>query len=165
MIDLSNLTTVHTAISVIAIVAGFLLLPALLRGQVMPLWTGIFLWTAIATSATGFLFPFNGFLPSHGVGILALAALVPTVAALRPFRLVGPWHRVYAAGAVVNLYLLVFVLVAQAFQKVPALHALAPTGSEPAFAAVQSLVLVVFAVLGWRAVRAVREPAIRPLRV
>jgi hypothetical protein len=164
MIDLSTLTTVHTAISVIAIAAGLALLPGLLRGQVVPMWTGLFVWTAVATSATGFLFPFNGFLPSHGVGVLALLTLVPTVAALQHFRLAGPWHRVYVLGAVVNLYLLVFVLVAQAFLKVPALNRLAPTGSEPAFAVAQAVVLVVFVVLGWRALRAVRSPAILAAR-
>ncbi|WP_374440977.1 hypothetical protein [Stella sp.] len=164
MIDLSTLTTVHTAISLIAIVAGFVLLPGLLRGQVARTWTGLFVWTAVATSATGFLFPFNGFLPSHGVGILALATLAPTVAALHVFRLDGAWHRIYAAGAALNLYLLVFVAIAQAFLKVPALNRLAPTGSEPAFSIAQVVALAVFAALGWRAVRAVRPPAIRPIR-
>lgn len=165
MIDLSTLTTVHTAISLIAMVAGFVLLPGLLRGQVVPMWTGLFVWTAVATSVTGFLFPFNGFLPSHGVGIVALLSLAPTVAALHAFRLDGAWHHVYAAGAALNLYLLVFVAIAQAFLKVPLLNALAPTGSEASFVAAQLVALVAFTVLGWRAVRAIRTPAIRPLRV
>ena len=36
-------------------------------------------------------------------------------------------------GAVIALYLNVFVLIAQLFQKVPALIAMAPTQSEPPF--------------------------------
>jgi hypothetical protein len=44
----------------------------------------------------------------------------------------------------VSLYLNVFVLVAQLFMKVPALHALAPTQSEPPFKITQLVVLVVF---------------------
>jgi len=55
---------------------------------------------------------------------------------------------------VTALYLNVFVLVAQAFLKIAALHALAPTGSEPAFAIAQGIVLVLFIVLGFRALRA-----------
>lgn len=45
---------------------------------------------------------------------------------------------------VVSLYLLVFVGVVQAFLKVPPLHALAPTGSEPPFAIAQAIVLAAF---------------------
>jgi hypothetical protein len=44
----------------------------------------------------------------------------------------------------VALYLNVFVLVAQLFQKVPALSAIAPTQSEPPFLGAQLAVMVVF---------------------
>jgi hypothetical protein len=54
---------------------------------------------------------------------------------------------------VVSLYLLVFVLIAQLFAKVPALNALAPTGSEPPFAVAQLICLAVFVWIGWRALR------------
>ena len=49
--------------------------------------------------------------------------------------------------AVTALYLNVFVLIAQMFQKVPMLKALAPTQSEPPFLVTQGVVLAVFAVL------------------
>jgi hypothetical protein len=58
-----------------------------------------------------------------------------------------------AVGLVVSLYLLVFVLIARLFTKVPALRALAPTGSEPAFAVAQLVCLAVFVWIGYRAVR------------
>jgi hypothetical protein len=51
-------------------------------------------------------------------------------------------------SAVVALYLNVFVLIAQLFQKVPQLKALAPTQSEPPFAVTQLGVLVLFVLLG-----------------
>jgi len=54
---------------------------------------------------------------------------------------------------VVSLYLNCFVLVVQAFLKVPALHALAPQGTEPAFVLTQGLVLVLFVIAGFIAVR------------
>lgn len=53
--------------------------------------------------------------------------------------------------AIAALYLNSFVLIAQAFLKVPALHALAPTGTEPAFAVAQGLFLLAFLALGYRA--------------
>ena len=47
----------------------------------------------------------------------------------------------------ISLYLNVFVLVVQLFQKVPALKALAPTQSEPPFAVTQLVVLALFVLL------------------
>jgi hypothetical protein len=60
----------------------------------------------------------------------------------------GGWLRTYVITAVIALYLNVFVLVAQLFLKVPALHALAPTGTESPFKAAQGIVLVAFIILG-----------------
>ncbi|BBK32416.1 hypothetical protein EDC65_1214 [Stella humosa] len=162
--DLSTLTTIHTGLSLIALAAGVPVIASLLHGRIATAWTGVFLWTAVATSVTGFIFPFNGFLPSHGVGVIALAVLVPTLAGLYLFGLRDNWRRIYAAGAVASEYFLVFVAVAQAFQKVPALRALAPTQAEPPFAIAQAIVLVVFLWLGWRVLRAAR-PAIVTRRV
>jgi hypothetical protein len=66
--------------------------------------------------------------------------------------------------AVMSLYLNVFVLIVQTFQKVPALRELAPTQSEPPFAISQLIVLVMFVVLGYRAVVSFRETAAEPSR-
>ena len=48
-----------------------------------------------------------------------------------------------------GLWLNVFVLLAQIFQKTPVLAALAPEPSAPAFAVTQGLVLLLFIVIGW----------------
>ena len=66
-------------------------------------------------------------------------------------RLEGGWRRAYAIAAMLSFYLLIFVLVAQLFGKVPALRALAPTQAEPPFAIAQGIVLAVFALLTWKA--------------
>ena len=50
-------------------------------------------------------------------------------------------------GAVTALYLNVFVLIAQLFQKVPALKPLAPTQSEPPFLLTQLVLLALFVML------------------
>jgi uncharacterized membrane protein SirB2 len=53
----------------------------------------------------------------------------------------------------IALYLNVFVLVVQSFEKVPALRAMAPTQSEPPFLVAQLVVLVLFIVLTIFAIR------------
>ena len=97
---------------------------------------------------TGFFFPFHGFTPAIGLGIISLPFLAVTIFARYPKNLVGAWRWIYVVGAVVCLYFNLFVLVVQAFQKVPALHALAPTQTESPFKMTQLVVLVVSALLG-----------------
>jgi hypothetical protein len=111
-------------------------------------WTALFLATTVLTSVTGFLFPFHKFLPSHAVGIVSLLVLAVAIPALYVFHLAGSWRLTYVIGAVIALYLNVFVLIAQQFMKVPALKALAPTQSEPPFLGAQVVLRLVFVVLG-----------------
>uniref|UniRef100_UPI001952D2E7 hypothetical protein n=1 Tax=Klebsiella pneumoniae TaxID=573 RepID=UPI001952D2E7 len=82
----------------------------------------LFLATAVLTSATGYGFPFNGLLPSHVVGAIALVLLAVVLLARFVFRLAGSWRWIYAAGMVFSLYFLVFVAIAQAFMKIPVLR-------------------------------------------
>jgi len=56
----------------------------------------------------------------------------------------------------IALYLNVFVLIVQSFQKVPALQKLAPTQSEPPFSVTQGVLLVAFLILGIMAARRFR---------
>jgi len=151
VLDSQSLVLFHTALSLVGIASGLIVLYGLLTAKRMPGMTGVFLLTTIATSATGYLFQRDHVLPSHIVGALSLVILAITCAALYSFKLRGIWRAVYVVGAVASLYLNVFVLVAQAFLKVPALHTLAPTGAEPPFAIAQGIVLVLFVVLGFRA--------------
>lgn len=159
--DPTNWTGFHTWLSLIAIATGFVVLVDLIAGRERPAWTMVFLATAVATSATGFGFPFTGVLPSHIVGVVALVVLAVTVPARYHFRRAGHWNWIYAVGAVISLWLLVFVAVAQAFAKIPALKALAPTQAEPPFAIAQLVVLALFLLAGFAAVRGSRG-AVRP---
>lgn len=145
---LAVFTLFHVALSLVGIVTGFVVLFALLSAKQLNGWTATFLWTTLATSVTGFLFPFYKFLPSHGVGIVSLLVLGVTIAALYVFHLAGPWRRTYVIGTVIALYLNVFVLIAQFFMKIPALKALAPTQSEPPFLGTQVVVMLIFIFLG-----------------
>jgi hypothetical protein len=141
-------TLVHVALSLAAIGSGFVVMFGLLTSKGLDGWTAFFLATTAATSVTGFGFPVDKFLPSHAIGILSLLALAVAIYARYTRRLAGIWRRAYAVAAVIALYFNVFVLIVQAFLKVPALNALAPTQSEAPFAIAQVAVLAVFVVLG-----------------
>lgn len=145
---LAALTLVHVAISLIAILSGFIVMFGLLTGKLMNGWTAFFLSTTAATSLTGFFFPFQKFTPAIGVGIISLIVLAAAIAARYGFSLAGHWRRVYVASSVIALYLNVFVLIVQAFQKIPALKTLAPTQSEPPFLLAQLVALAGFIALG-----------------
>lgn len=161
MSGLALFTLLHVAISLVAIFAGLVVLfRGMLASRRLPGWTSVFLWTTVATSVTGFLFPFKQFLPSHAFGIISLVVLAAAIPALYKFRLAGGWRSIYVAGAVFSLYLNVFVLVVQLFVKIPALKALAPTQKEPPFLIAQGAVLLAFAILGILALKRFRpEPA------
>jgi hypothetical protein len=146
-------TTLHVAISLAGIASGIVVLVGMLTSTELDFWTGVFLATTVLTSATGFFFHVEKVLPSHIVGVLSLVLLAVAILALYAFGLAGAWRTVYVITAVMSLYLNVFVLVVQSFLKVPALHALAPKGSEPPFAITQGLVLLLFVALGVLAVQ------------
>jgi hypothetical protein len=147
--SLATFTMVHVIISLIAIVSGILVMFGLLGSSRMPAMTAIFLLFTILTSATGFLFPFEKLLPSHMIGILSLVLLAIACIALYGMKLSGAWRWIYTVTAMISLYLNIFVLIIQAFLKVPALHALAPSvpPSEPPFAIIQGVVLLFFVIV------------------
>jgi hypothetical protein len=150
-------TLFHVALSLVGILSGLIVVFGLLAGKRLNGWTALFLVTTVLTSLTGFLFPFHKFLPSHAVGIVSLLVLAITIPALYVFHLAGPWRLTYVIGAVIALYLNVFVLIAQFFMKIPTLKALAPTQSEPPFLGTQVVGMLVFIVLGFLAAK--RSPA------
>jgi hypothetical protein len=147
MFNLQTFTQIHVAISLVGIASGFVVMYGLLTGRRMGGWTALFLVTTVATSVTGFFFPFHGFTPAIGVGIVSLLVLAAVLFALYARHLAGAWRRIYVVGAVVSLYLNVFVLIVQSFQKIPVLKAIAPTQSELPFLLSQLVLVVLFIAL------------------
>ena len=137
-------TSLHVLISLIGIGSGLVVMRGLLIGRRMDGWTALFLVSTVATSVTGFGFPFDHLLPSHKVGIISLVVLALAIFARYGVHLVGAWRWIYVVSAAVALYLNVFVAVVQAFLKVPALKALAPTQTESPFLVAQLGVLMLF---------------------
>jgi hypothetical protein len=160
MTGLQIFTAGHVLISLVGIVAGFVVVFGLIAGKKLPFWTPTFIWSTVLTSVTGYFFPFTGFKPSYVVGALSLIVLAIAIYALNSKHLAGGWRSTYVISSVVALWLNFFVLIAQSFGKVPALHALAPNGNEPPFLIAQVGALVVFILLGYLAAKNFRLVAI-----
>jgi hypothetical protein len=148
MSGLAIFTLVHVGISLLGIFSGLVVMFGLLTGNLLDGWTAFFLATTVATSVTGFFFPFQRLLPSHIVGIISLVVLAVAIYARYPGHLDGAWRWIYVVGAFLAQYLNVFILIVQFFQKIPPLKAIAPNQNEPPFLITQLVVLVLFVALG-----------------
>jgi len=152
-LSLSTFTFLHVLVSLAGIGSGFVVVLGLIAGKRLPRWTALFLATTALTSLSGFLFPFKGVTPGIVLGVLSLVLLLVAVIALYRGRLAGAWRGTYVINATLALYFNFFVFIVQLFAKVPALRAIAPTQSAPAFGITQLIVLAIFvgmAILAFR---------------
>lgn len=157
----STFTTIHVLLSLVGIASGLVVLYGLIRNKSYDRWTLLFLATTVATSVTGFLFPNEHLTPGIKIGILSMVVLALAIVAKYTLALAGKWRKVFTISSVIALYFNCFVLVVQAFEKVPALHALAPQGKEPPFAVAQLILFAAFLVLGTIAMRRFRSEVIQ----
>lgn len=151
--SLATYTVIHVVISLVGIGSGLIVLFGMFSSKRLDGLTALFLVTTVLTSVTGFFFPFAHVTPGIILGILSLIVLALCIPARYTFHMAGKWRATYVITAVIALYFNCFVLIAQSFQKVPALHKLAPTGSEPPFGIAQGILLVLFIVAGIRAAK------------
>src|SRR5215475_5873402 len=107
-LSLSAFTTLHVVISLIAIVAGLVVLFGMLSSQKPGTLTGVFLLFTILTSVTGFMFPFDGITPGIVIGIISIILLAVACIGLYAMHLVGAWRGIYVLTALISLYLNVF---------------------------------------------------------
>jgi len=150
-------TVIHVLISFAGIGSGLAVAMGLISGKPLNKLTVFFLVTTVLTSLTGFGFPFTHLLPSHIVGIISLVCLAVAIAARYVLHMAGVWRSIYVVTAMISLYLNVFVLIVQSFEKVPALKALAPTQKEPPFLVAQLTVMAIFIVISILAVKKFRH--------
>ena len=148
ILGLPPLVFIHTLISLVGIVLGFIVMKGLFANDRMDSMTGWFLAMTILTSATGFILPANKIMPSHIVGVISLVILAVACYARYSKRMAGGWRVTWLTTAIMAQWFNCFVLVAQLFLKVPALHELAPEGNEPPFAIAQGVVLLAFIAAG-----------------
>jgi hypothetical protein len=145
--SLATFTQFHVIISLIAIISGIVVVLGMLGAKRLPGVTALFLFTSVATSVTGFMFP-TPFDAADVVGIISLVFLALAILALYTYKLAGVWRGAYVVSAMAALYFNCFVLVVQSFGKIPFFHALAPTQKEPPFAVAQGVVLILFIGVG-----------------
>jgi hypothetical protein len=148
-------TLLHVIITLVAIVSGLVVLFGMLAANRLPGWTALFLLTTVLTSVTGFMFSIHGFTPALGVGVVSLVLLAIALLALYGLHLAGAWRWIYVVTALSALWLNVFVLIVQAFEKVaflnPAAPVVGPPFAEPQnthFAIAQGVALAAIVVLG-----------------
>ena len=150
-------TLFHTALSLVALFAGYLMAGGMLAGKRLDGSIALFLVTTIATNLTAFGFPAEHVLPSHIVAALSLVLLAVAVVARYVKGLAGSWRAIFVVTALASLYFNVFVLIVQLFLKIPVLHDFAPTQAEPPFAITQGVALIGSIALIVRALRTFRS--------
>jgi hypothetical protein len=156
--------TLHLAICFIALLAGARVLIALCKGGGQPTFAALLLLSTVLISLTGFALPSPPGTPTPDpariLGFLELVVVAISALALYVKHLAHGWRGTYVATIVLAVYFNVFVAVTQAFMKIGFLHALAPTGKEPAFLIAQLLTLVLFVVVGVLAFKRFRGSAV-----
>jgi hypothetical protein len=161
ILGMSYFTVFHVLLSLIGILTGFIVMFGLFSGNRMDGMTAIFLVTTILTSVTGFMFPYHGPTPGIIIGIISLVLLAVAGYARYVRKMAGGTRKAYVLTAMLALYLNVFILSAQLFEKVPALHALAASSKAP-FLVSQVVVLIFFILFTTRPVKGFRGEALRP---
>jgi hypothetical protein len=149
--------TLHLALCFIGLLAGALVLTALVTGRRSPTWDAVLLLSTALISITGFVLPSPPGTPTPDpariVGVIELVVVGLAALALYVNHLARAWYGLYIVTIVVAVYFNVFVTVVQAFLKISFLHTFAPTGKEPPFLIVQVLVLALFGAIGVTAFR------------
>jgi hypothetical protein len=159
-LSVTNFTILHVAISLIAIASGLVVVFGMIGSHRLPRTTALFWVMTVLTTVTGFMFFLSPtqakvLTPATATGIVATIAFLPGLFALYAKHLYGKWRWIYTISFVFSLYLNIFVLIVQTFQKVklvnPAAPMLGPPFAPPTdfqFAVAQGAALVLCIMLG-----------------
>jgi hypothetical protein len=159
-IPLPTFTLIHVIITLIAIASGFIVVFGMIGSHRLGKLTALFLLMTLLTSVTGFMFFLaptqpKMFTPAAGTGVVAMIVFVICFYARYAKHLYGHWCWIYAVTAVISLYLNVFVLIVQVFEKVKLINPAAPMVGPPfapptdfQFTVTQGVTLVIFVMLG-----------------
>jgi len=162
LLEVSELTLIHVSLGLVALAAGVGAVLGMLVRQRHDSITALFLITTAATSISGFLFPRAGFTLAQGVGIASVVALLFPLLGLYVFAARGWWRPLGIGGAVIAFYLNTFMAVAQAFQRIPTLRALAPTQTETPFIVLQATLLLLFIAMAAGCIHRCRRDCVIP---
>ncbi|WP_137043828.1 hypothetical protein [Pseudolabrys sp. FHR47] len=149
-LSVQTFTIIHVITSLVAIVSGLVVVFGLIGSHRLPRLTSLFWTTTVLTTVTGFMFFLSPtqakvLTPAAATGIVATVFFVLGLIALYSKQLYGRWRWIYAVSATVSLYLNIFVLIVQSFQKLSVLNpaaSLTPPFPNPPFEPVQFNFLV-----------------------
>lgn len=153
-------TLLHVVITLIAIVSGFIVVFGMIGSHRLPRLTALFWLTTVLTTVTGFMFFLSpdqakALTPAAATGIVATVVFLIGLYAIYVTDFFGRWRWIYAIAAVISLYLNVFVLIVQSFEKIKLINPAAPMVGPPfapptdvQFAVTQLVALVIFVILG-----------------
>ena len=159
-LPVSTFTLVHVVITLIAIASGIIIVFGMIGSHRLPKLTALFWLTTVLTTVTGFMFFLSPaqakmFTPAAGTGVVATLFFLIGLIALYGKQLYGKWRWLYTISTVISLYLNVFVLIVQSFEKVKLINPAAPMVGPPfapptdfQFAVAQGAALVIFVMLG-----------------
>jgi hypothetical protein len=157
ILGLSTFGFVHTALCVLALACGLVVIAGLLAGRRLEGWTALYFASAVAGDATGFGFS-RDFDFVHILGLIMALALLIAILARYVFRLAGLWRPAGAVATVMSVHVLVFFTIGEAFLRIPSLNALAPTLTETPFVVTQLAGILLFVALAVAAATAARRP-------
>ncbi|MBS0245694.1 MAG: hypothetical protein JSR61_03670 [Proteobacteria bacterium] len=157
-------TVIHVIITLIAILSGLVVVFGMIGSHRLPKTTAMFWTMTVLTTVTGFMFFLSPtqarvLTPAASLGLVATIVFLIGLFALYVKHVFGAWRWIYAIAATLSLYLNVFVLITQAFNKVNLINPAAPipvAQSGPPFgpptdfhfAIAQGVTLVIFVMLG-----------------
>jgi len=162
-LSMPTFTIIHVIISLIAIASGIVVVFGLIGSHRLPKLTALFWATTVLTTVTGFMFFLSptqakSLTPATATGLVATVFFLLGLIALYGKQLYGRWRWIYAIAATVSLYLNVFVLIVQSFQKLTIINpaaSLTPPFPNPPFAPVdfnfmvaQGVALLIAVMLG-----------------
>src|SRR5476649_530634 len=101
-LSLGAFTAVHVVISLIAIVAGLVVLSLMIVCRMARGVTALFLATSILTDVTGYFFHSRSIGPPHVVGAISLFFLAGALVALYGRKLAAGWRGAYVVCAVIG---------------------------------------------------------------
>lgn len=162
-LSIPTFTVIHVIISLVAIASGLVVVFGMIGSHRLPKLTALFWVMTVLTTVTGFMFFLSPtqakvLTPAAATGLVATVFFVLGLIALYGKHLYGRWRWIYAICATISLYLNVFVLFTQSFQKLkiinPAGHLTSTVGPpfggsvDFHFAVAQGAALLIFVMLG-----------------
>ena len=142
-IPLWTLASLHAVLGLTGLVAGCLMLVAMMGSHAAPRIAALFLSTTAIVAATGLLLPAPPAVPSagpgHALAVACLIVLVPTALAHYVHHFAGAWRGIYVAGSTALLLLNTFTAARQLVKRIEFFDPLLGTPIE---ATLYTLVLI-----------------------